>query len=59
MDPASVNELASSLEILDEVSPSNHSASSSSCAEANWSRITLAHARAFRDSVTPILGTPY
>ena len=63
MGPASVNDAGLvRYEILDEVPahPNHFRFFEQWTSEANWAaHHTSAHARAFRDSVKPILGTPY
>jgi quinol monooxygenase YgiN len=63
LGPASVNDAGLvRYEILDEVPahPNHFRFFEQWSSEANWAaHHTSAHARAFRDSVTPILGTPY
>jgi quinol monooxygenase YgiN len=63
LGPASVNDAGLvRYEILDEVPahPNHFRFFEQWSSEANWAaHHTSAHARAFRDGVTPILGTPY
>ncbi len=63
LGPASVNDAGlMRYEILDEVPahPNHFRFFEQWSSEANWAaHHTSAHARRFRDSVTPILGTPY